>query len=147
MVGNEYAVGRDVVTGYLTMNVPALRQTPTGYEIPKFIIKKDGDDPVCSAEWTAEGPEALVSIVDGEEVPWVQDTDINFDVAKEKELYLISQDEFKNKSFFKVKARGDVARKIHTSLKKGDKVVIFGKIASIGRTNFIHADVIYKVEM
>lgn len=146
MVGKSVLSDHDVVCGFLTMTVPALKKTPTGYVIPKFLVKKTGDEPVCSAEWTPEGPEKLVCLVDGKEQEWLQDTDINFDVSKEKELYLISYDAHRRKSFFKIKAEGVPAREIHEKFKKGDKVVIFGHVASIGRNTFLTVEEILKVE-
>lgn len=135
------------VNGYLTMTVPALRKTENGeYELPKFLSKKTGGEAVCAAEWVCGEPEPLYVLNGETEEPWEQDTDVNFEVAKDKELYIISYDSDGYKTFFKVKASGDIAKRIHKHLKKGDHVVAFGEIATLGRNNFITVKDILKVE-
>lgn len=147
MEGKNFVNGGDVVSGFLTMNVPALQKTSTGWTIPQFLIKKTGGEPVCAKNWDENGPEELFVIdEDGEETPWEQDTDIDFNVSKEKMLYLISYDSEGSKRFFIVKADDEQALKLHQELKKGDQVVIFGVISSIGRHTYILAQEILKVE-
>lgn len=147
MEGRNFITGGDVVSGYLTLTVPALQKTSTGWTIPKFLIKKTGGDPVCAANWDDNGPEELFVVdANGEEHPWEQDTDIDFNVSKEKLLYLLSTDSAGVKHFFIVKADDEIALRLHQDFQKGDQVVIFGVISSIGRNDYILAQEILKVE-
>lgn len=136
------------VSGFLTMTLPALRQLPDGdFEIPKFLSKKAGGEAVCAAEWIQGNPEELVVVNEDDTIsPWEQDRDINFEVSKEKELYLISYNSAGYKEFFKLKASGQVAKQLHQKFQKGDQVVIFGDLATIGRNNFLTCREVLKVQ-
>lgn len=132
------------MAGRLTMTVPALAKTDKGYVVPEFICRKDGrgdkGEPICAAEWGPDGPVELYCVdSEGRETPWEQETDVdpeNYEKFGTKALYLIREDIFGNKSFYRIYAADEAALRLHREFRKGDRVVVWGGYFKVGRINW-----------
>lgn len=152
-IGKDPVDGMDVVEGYLSLTVPALKKINESYELPKFCVElddegKESGPPVCGMfKWGKNIPGELYCIAeDGTETLWEQKRDVDPKKSKLKELHLVSEDKYQNRTLFKVRAFDDVALRIHQKFKKGDRVVVWGMAKSHGSTNYFYVRRILKVE-